>query len=203
MNKREDWIYSLYVQHIQAQSKNKNTLMKVKIKKLHVDAVVPSYAKPGDAGMDLTATTSEIDKSGLYIEYGIGIAVEIPEGYVGLLFPRSSLSKTSLVLANHVGVVDSGYRGEIKFRFKELNMSRKQIDADILKTLQEDRARKKLPLLTGPTENEIWYASESSYEVGERIGQLMIVPYPQIQFEEVEELSSTERGAGGYGSTGN
>lgn len=177
--------------------------MKIKIKKLHADAVVPSYAKAGDAGMDLTATTAEIDKSGLYIEYGTGIAVEIPEGYVGLLFPRSSLSKTSLVLANHVGVVDSGYRGEIKFRFKELNMSRKQIDADILKTLQEDRARKHLPLLTGPTENEIWYASESSYEVGDRIGQLMIVPYPQIQFEEVDELSDTDRGAGGYGSTGN
>ena len=203
MSRKEDWIYSLYVQHIQAQSKNKNTTMKVKIKKLHADAVVPSYATSGDAGMDLTAVTAQIDKSGLFIEYGTGIAVEIPHGYVGLLFPRSSLSKTSLVLANHVGVVDSGYRGEIKFRFKELNMSLKQIEPEILKTLQDDRERKGLPLLTGPTESSIWYASESSYEVGERIGQLVIIPYPQIEFEEVEELSSTERGAGGYGSTGN
>jgi dUTP pyrophosphatase len=203
MSRKEDWIYSLYVQHIQAQSKNKNTPMKIKIKKLHSDAVIPSYATSGDAGMDLTAVTAQIDKSGLFIEYGTGIAVEIPRGYVGLLFPRSSLSKTSLVLANHVGVVDSGYRGEVKFRFKELNMSLKQIEPEILKTLQDDRERKGLPLLTGPTESSIWHASESSYEVGDRIGQLVIIPYPQIEFEEVEELSSTERGEGGYGSTGN
>ena len=92
--------------------------MKIKIKKLHPEAIIPSYATQGDAGMDMTAITAQIDKSGLFIEYGTGLAVEIPEGYVGLLFPRSSLSKTSLVLANHVGVIDSGYRGEIKFRIK-------------------------------------------------------------------------------------
>jgi dUTP pyrophosphatase len=177
--------------------------MKVKIKKLHPEAIIPSYATQGDAGMDMTAVTTQIDKSGLFIEYGTGIAVEIPKGYVGLLFPRSSLSKTSLVLANHVGVVDSGYRGEIKFRFKELGMRVKEMEPEVLKTLQEDRERKELPLLTGPSENVIWVASESSYEIGDRIGQLMIIPHPLIEFEEVEELSSTERGNGGYGSTGN
>ena len=177
--------------------------MKVKIKKLHPEAIIPSYATQGDAGMDITAVTTQIDKSGLFIEYGTGITVEIPKGYVGLLFPRSSLSKTSLILANHVGVIDSGYRGEIKFRFKELGMRVKEMEPKVLKTLQEDRERKELPLLTGPSENVIWLASESSYEIGDRIGQLMIIPHPLIEFEEVEELADSQRGTGAYGSTGN
>jgi len=171
MNKREDWIYSLYVQHIQAQSKNKNTPMKVKIKKLHVDAVVPSYAKPGDAGMDLTATDIEFTPS--YIAYKTGLAFEIPDGYVGLLFPRSSNCKKQLLLTNSVGVLDSGYRGEVEFRFKMVGNG-------------------VLP------EGEV-----DTYNVGDRIGQIMILPYPSIEFEEVEELSSSERGSGGYGSSGN
>jgi dUTP pyrophosphatase len=177
--------------------------MKVKIKKLHPEAIIPKYATQGDAGLDMTAVSATIDQSGYFIEYGTGLAVEIPEGYVGLLFARSSISKTSLILSNHVGVVDSGYRGEIKFRFKELNIQAKEIEPEVLKTLQEDRARKELPLLTGPAENVIWYASESSYELGDRIGQLVIIPYPQIEFEEVDELGTSERGTGAYGSTGN
>ena len=176
--------------------------MQVKIKKLHPEAIIPSYATQGDAGMDMTAVTAQIDKSGLFIEYGTGIAVEIPEGYVGLLFPRSSLSKTSLILANHVGVVDSGYRGEIKFRFKELGMRVKEMEPEVLNTLQEERERNGFPLLTGPVENAIWVASESSYETGDRIGQLMIIPHPQIEFEEVDELEDSQRGTGAYGSTG-
>ena len=177
--------------------------MKVKIKKLDNAAVIPSYATNGDAGLDMTAVSCQIDESGLFIEYGTGLAVEIPEGYVGLLFPRSSVSKTTLILANHVGVVDSGYRGEIKFRFKDLGMKGKTMEPEILKTLQEDRARKGLPLLTGPVENAIWIANESSYEIGDRVGQLVIIPYPQITFEEVEDLEDSQRGTGGYGSTGN
>ena len=145
--------------------------MKIKIKKLHNDAVVPSYAKPGDAGMDLTATSRTFDEHGNVV-YGVGLAIEIPEGYVGLIFPRSSNAKTDLYLTNHVGVVDSGYRGEIMFKFRK---------SDVIKNFQEARL----------------------YHVGERVGQLMIIPYPQIELEEVEELSSTERGEGGYGSTGN
>ena len=153
--------------------------MKVKIKKLHENAVIPSYANSSDAGMDMTAVTVQISKDGMYVEYGTGIAVEIPEGYVGLLFPRSSISKTSLVLANHVGVVDSGYRGEIKFRFKDTKM--------------------KTRVMYGI---EQFHCGDTAYEVGERIGQLMIIPYPKIQFEEVEELETADRGDAGFGSTG-
>ena len=140
--------------------------MKVKIKKLHPDAVIPYYAKHGDAGMDLTATTKEYDGYG-NIVYGTGLAFEIPEGYVGLLFPRSSNSKYDLILSNSVGVIDSGYRGEVMMKFRMFK-----------------------------------HVIESHYDIGDRIGQLIIMPYPKVEFEEVQELSETERGEGGYGSTG-
>lgn len=145
--------------------------MKVKIKKLHPDAIIPTYAKVGDAGMDLTAVNEQIDEY-QNICYNTGLAIEIPKGFVGLLFPRSSNSKKDLLLSNSVGVIDSGYRGEIKMKFHHL----------------------KSPYMG---------IKFKSYKKGDRIGQLIIIPYPQIEFEEVSELSETERGAGGYGSTGN
>lgn len=141
--------------------------MEVKIKKLHPDAVIPVYSKPGDAGLDLTATSIGSDEYG-NIVYGTGLALEIPEGYVGLLFPRSSNSKTDLYLTNHVGVVDSGYRGELMFKFRPINGI---VDASI-------------------------------YGVGDRIGQLMILPYPSIKLVQTNELTDSERGDGGFGSTG-
>lgn len=140
--------------------------MKVKIKRLHKDAVIPSYAKPGDAGLDLVATNIiSFDKE--QVVYGTGIAVEIPEGYVGLVFPRSSIRKYEQYLSNSVGVIDSGYRGEIQATF-----------------------------------NSRFYA-DVKYKVGDKIAQLIIMPYPHIDFEEVNELSETERADGGHGSTGN
>ena len=86
--------------------------MKVKIKRLNENAVIPAYAHVTDAGLDLTATSKNIEGNRVII-YGTGLAVEIPEGYVGLIFPRSSNSKKNLLLTNSVGVIDSGYRGEI------------------------------------------------------------------------------------------
>lgn len=80
--------------------------LNIRVKKLNENAVIPSYAKPGDAGLDLTATSRSIDSYGNFI-YGTGLAFEIPEGYVGLLFPRSSVCKTDSILSNCVGVVDS------------------------------------------------------------------------------------------------
>lgn len=162
--------------------------MKIKIKRLHPDAVVPSYAKPGDAGMDLTAVSKVYDKDG-NVSYGTGLAFEIPEGYVGLLFPRSSNSKKDLLLSNSVGVLDSGYRGEVSFKFKPAaffggNLETVGVDSD---TYEET--------FLSPTDL-------TEYSVGERIGQIIILPYPQITFQEVEELSTTERGEGGFGSTG-
>ena len=144
--------------------------MKVKFLKLVDTAVTPSYAKPGDAGMDITAIAHKINTEHNFIEYHTGLAFEVPEGHVGLLFPRSSVSKKDLSLANCVGVVDSGYRGPIKLRFKATNGNSKLAEI---------------------------------YDVGERVGQIIIMPVPFFHFEEVDELSDTNRGEGGFGSTGN
>jgi dUTP pyrophosphatase len=138
----------------------------VKVKKLVPEAVVPSYSKLGDAGMDLTITR-EIENTSFSVSYGFGIAMEIPQGYVGLIFPRSSVRNQDLILSNCVGVIDSGYRGELQATFKKTN------GLDSIK-----------------------------YKVGERGAQIMILPYPTIYMTEVPELSDTERGAGGFGSTG-
>src|SRR4051812_12114106 len=91
--------------------------MKVRIKKLSENAVIPSYGKDGDAAMDLIATSKSKDPGGI-ATYGTGLSLEIPVGYVGLIFPRSSVYKYELSLANSVGVVDSGYRGEVICKFR-------------------------------------------------------------------------------------
>lgn len=88
--------------------------IKLKIKKLDDRASIPSYAKKGDAGIDLVATTTM--SNGYFVEYGTDLAIELPKGYVGYIFPRSSISNTDHYLRNSVGVIDSGYRGEIKVR---------------------------------------------------------------------------------------
>lgn len=165
--------------------------MKVKIKKLVKEAVIPSYAKDGDAGMDLTATSVSYDNNG-NIVYGTGLAFEIPKGYVGLLFPRSSNANTNLYLTNSVGVLDSGFRGEVKFKYKPVHNV-----ASSLRWFWENKIMKKKNPCIG-----IQTLIHNMYSVGDRIGQIIIIPYPQIEFEEVEELTKTERGNGGYGSTG-
>ena len=143
--------------------------MDVKFKKLHDDAKIPSYAHDTDAGLDLTAVsfTQEFDKSNkLVLVYHTGLAVEIPEGYVGLIFMRSSVSNKSISLTNAVAVIDSGYRGELLLKYK--------ITTDSLPTI---------------------------YQPGEKIGQLIIIPYPKINPIEAEELDSSDRNEGGFGST--
>jgi dUTP pyrophosphatase len=139
--------------------------IELKIKKLHPNAVIPCYAKAGDAGMDLVAISEEWNKDSTMVTYDTGLSLEIPEGYVGLLFPRSSVSKTTLNLANSVGVIDSGYRGSLMLKFRYLE------EGDV-------------------------------YDVGDRVAQLVIMKLPFVEITEVAELSSSERGEGGFGSTG-
>lgn len=167
--------------------------MKVKIKKTHKNAVIPSYAKEGDAGMDLTAVSRTYDKYG-NICFGTGLSFEIPKGYVGLLFPRSSIYKQDLSLSNAVGVVDSGYRGEVSFKFKSVNVT--------FNPIQFIWQRLILHKICTNIDKHLMQDENRIYKVGDRIGQIVIMPYPKIEFEEVEELSQTERGLGGYGSTG-
>jgi dUTP pyrophosphatase len=143
--------------------------MKIQFKKLVPEAVKPKFGKPGDAGADLVATSVDSSTREGQIVYGTGLAVEIPEGMVGLVFPRSSIRDKDLVLSNSVGVIDSGYRGEIMATFN----------------------------LKNP------WSPDDVYKVGDRIAQLVIMPVPLAHYVEVDELSETERGKEGHGSTGN
>ena len=159
-------------------AKSKQQEINVAVKRLFPDAKLPTYSKQGDAAMDLYAhnVKSAENNRDPFLEYGTGIAVKIPDGHVGLIFPRSSISKTPYSLANAVGVVDSNYVGEIKLRYK--------IDATLIEH-------------AGFGTIDVEY-----YDIGDRIGQLMIVPIPNITLNEVDELPTTERGAGGFGSSG-
>ena len=150
--------------------------MKINIKKLNDNAIIPTRGSEYAAGYDLYAGCADKDalmETNVIKPYGTmkihtGLAMEIPKGYVGLVFPRSSNRKTEAYLTNSVGVIDSGYRGEIMFSFK----SRDAI------------------------------SDEQPYKVGDRVGQIIIIPYPQIEFEEVENLEDSNRGEDGHGSTG-
>ena len=157
--------------------------MKVNVKKLDSNAVVPTYAKHGDAGMDLTATSKSYDEHGNVV-YGTGLAFEIPTGYVGLLFPRSSNTKKDLILGNSVGVIDSGYRGEYMAPVTNLNTKRVVIK-------KQDVEYK---------EDAIIYPYEKA------ICQGVLLRMPQLESEEIsfEELQSmeSERMAGKLGSSG-
>ena len=141
-----------------------NTL-RIRFRKLHPSAVPPKRGTSGSAGYDLTATSVTEDPSGLpVLIFGTGLAVEIPRGYAGFIFPRSSCYKYGMDLTNCVGVIDSDYRGEIKAVFMD------------------------------------HYGQ--GYKVGDRIAQMIILPVPEVEYVESDQLSDTLRGTGGYGSTG-
>lgn len=149
----------------------KTKKVEVKFKKLSDKAVTPSYAYEGDACMDLTSVDREHITEGSgkdkyeYMVYKFDLAFEIPKGYAILVFPRSSISKTGLILANSVGVIDSGYRGPMEARFK-------------------------------------YVPGYNLPEVGEKVVQIKLVEVPNMVLKEVDELSPSDRGSGGFGSSG-
>lgn len=142
--------------------------IKVRIKKLHNDAVIPTHAKPGDAGYDLTAISMEYNAEKDYYCYGTGLAMEIPEGYYGAIVPRSGIRKTEAIMQNTPGTIDSGYRGEVMVTYKNRDNN----------------------------------GHAAPFKVGERIAQIIFKKYEDVTFIESDELSETERGANGHGSTG-
>lgn len=157
----------------------------VKFKKLVPEAVIPSYAHDGDVGMDMTAVSVEYNaEKDMYI-YHTGLACELEKGYGMFLFPRSSNCKTDAYLTNSVGVVDPIYRGEIQFRYKNRDRYRKSFWEWLTGRVNVERALKYAP-----------------YKAGDRVGQMVILPYPKVTVWEFNELSETERGTGGFGSTG-
>lgn len=162
-----------------------NTCLDIKFVKKAKKAVIPTKAHDTDAGFDMVAVSQTCING--FIEYDTGIAAAIPDGYVGLLFPRSSISKYDLVLANSVGVLDSSYRGNIKFRFKPTKPSS---SLEIKKCLWWNKVQE--------VPNQL-----NIYQVGDKIGQLVIMKLPEINLVQVDQLDDTERGDGGFGSTGN
>ena len=143
--------------------------MKINIKKLNDNAIIPTYGSEYAAGADLYALTEcdiEIEPHTTYIVH-TGVALEIPEGLVGLIYARSGLAtKQGLAPANKVGVIDSDYRGEIMVALHNHSNEKKTV------------------------------------KNGERVAQLVIMPYVTAQFEECEDFSETDRGAKGFGSSG-
>ncbi len=141
--------------------------MDVQIKRLYPDAVLPGYASPGDAGLDLCAEHGGIVEVGDRKLVLTGLAVAIPVGHMGLILPRSGLAlKHGITVLNAPGLIDSGYRGELGVVL--YNAGRERYD---------------------------WSA-------GDRVAQLVILPFPSISLVQVEELDETERGKSGFGSTG-
>jgi len=145
----------------------------IRFKKLVPEAKAPFKKIDVDAGFDLFATGINYGEN--YIEYLTGIAVEIPEGYVGLIFPRSSVTNYDLMLKNSTGIIDASYRGELRSRFYQT---------------------KAHTALGEPNPNR------KEYEIGDRVAQIVFMKLPKITLVEAEELSDTERGASGYGSSG-
>lgn len=164
--------------------------MELQVKLLSDKAVLPYKAHDTDAGYDLTAISLDVktqDKVD-YLEYGTGIAVDIPEGYVGLIFPRSSISRTNLTLCNSVGVIDAGYQGEIKFRFK-IDLPYDELYYEEGSFIIKDREES---------------FSVEAYKVGDRIGQLVVMPLtPITSLKVTQEFTPSLRGQKGFGSSGN
>lgn len=155
--------------------------------KHHPDAKVPTYSTEGSGGADMTAVSVKYLEDLDVIEYDTGIAMEIPFGYSGFLLPRSSISKYKLILTNCVGLSDSDYRGTIKARFRYIDKS--ENSGIFIKDHIKHMVYYKIP-------------SYEIYNIGDKIIQFVLVKTPQANFIERNELSTTDRNNGGFGSTG-
>ena len=195
--------------------------LEVYFKRLTPEAVIPTYAHDGDVGMDLTAISVDYDAENDVYIYHTGLAFETDKHYGIFLFPRSSNRKTDSYLANHVGIADSAiYRGEIMLCYK--NRMPLMERAEIARARQFFSAVQFRPFTitdgnsvqyTWPDAVEAangefnWILSNpmnfAPYRVGDRVAQMVVLPYPNIKLLERKELSETERGDGGFGSTGN
>lgn len=156
--------------------------MKIKFKKIHADAKIPVAATPEAGAYDVFCTEVQVHDN--YVVCKTGFATEIPKGYRVICAARSSITKTGWMLANGIGVVDSDYRGEWEFRFVALP---KEVEKETDYYGQVDFYK---------LENYIF-----PYKAGDRVGQIFLEKIIPMDFSE-EELSSSERGEGGFGSTG-
>ena len=157
-------------------------MIEVKIKRLSEKAIMPRKAFPTDGGYDMFASSVEFDDFG-NIVYGLGWAFEIPEGYAGLLLPRSSTSNFDINMQNSIGLIDCHFRGEVKAKYRPTSTQ---------------------PVRGAKTNCIEVYQSNSAdiYEVGDKVAQMVFIKLPEVAIKEVEELTKTDRGEGGWGHTG-
>lgn len=178
-------------------------MSEIKYKKLVENAKDPFKKIITDAGWDLSAAS--INETPDYIEYGTGLAFEIPEGMAGLIFPRSSVTNQDLMLKNCVGVIDPEYRGEVRCRFAKV-ISGVFVDTDVYDTDNSVFSlfkKKKNRTVIGHFIDFLFLPRKiKKYEVGERVCQIIFIKLPKITLKESTELSTTDRGEGGFGSTG-
>jgi len=174
--------------------------MKIKIK--NTGTIVPKNLTQYDVGYDLVASShpaisGEYDEEAQawsridYIQYHTDLYIEPcvdDKVYHTNIFPRSSISNKNLMLANSIGLIDAGYRGELLIRFKYITQPE-----DFFTKIQDHEYA--TSMLTNINMEKI-------YKKGERIAQLVIAETHKVEFETVEELSETDRGKGGFGSTG-
>lgn len=195
--------------------------LEIKLKKLDKNAVIPQYSHDGDVGMDLTAISVEYDREHDMYIYHTGLAFETDKHYGIFLFPRSSNRKTDAYLCNHVGIADSAiYRGEIMLCFK--NRTSLDVRAEIEKSRCFISRLSYEPFATSNGDNVMFNWPNAAreayntgnwiydnplqfapYQTGERIAQMVVLPYPNVKISVREKLSETERGSNGFGSTGN
>ena len=150
-------------------------MVRVKVKLIHEDAKMPVKANATDAGFDIFAVDDGKEGKEGFIEYSTGLVLEPAAGYHVEIYPRSSISKYSLTLANSVGIIDNSYRGEVKIRFKpSFGFGQKIYDSDDFKL----------------------------YNKGDRIAQMIVKKTESVVLEQVKDVSETERGSGGFGSSG-
>ena len=197
------------------------TPLEVKLKKLNEKAVIPTYAHDGDVGMDLTAISVEYDREKDMYIYHTGLAFETDKHYGIFLFPRSSNRKTDAYLCNHVGIADSAiYRGEIILCFKNRTSLEVRAEMERWRYFINDISHKSFTISNGSGLEFTWQLSAinaqasanwiydnpmnfAPYQVGDRIAQMVVLPYPNVRTIECNELSDTERGEKGFGSSGN
>lgn len=185
-------------------------MIEIKFKKLSENAIIPSYAHDGDVGLDLTATWVEYNaKEDEYI-YGTGLACETEQIISMFAHPRSSIHKTDFYLTNSVGIIDcKTYRGEIKVIFKYRDSLTQRITASAMEMYDNLPWYKKLkPGSFKNIKDKLLKEFHNNpfknipYRVGDRVCQIWLQEITPVHITEVNELSNTERGEGGFGSTG-
>lgn len=156
---------------------------------------------PGDAGTDLIANSVKYDFENDMLVYDIDLKIEIPEGFVGLIFPRSSIYKTDLALVNSVGVIDSGFRGKLSANFYIKPSYYLEVDGNHFQDLLNEG---KFPIY--PSKKDFKKKISVScdiYKPGDKIAQIVFIPFVSPAFEKVTKLTESVRGEKGFGSSGN